>query len=126
MLSYQYLTMDDVLYLHSMQMERFGGAPGVRDMGIVQSALQRPQTGYYNDLIAEAAALWESLTMNHGFVDGNKRIGLKAMAVFLQINGIRLIAEPQETEDFILRHLSAGTFRFEALDEWLRAKTESI
>ena len=66
-----YLTLEDVLYLHEEQLRLYGGASGVRDQGLILSALLRPQTGYYNDLIEEAAALWESLAMNHGFVDGN-------------------------------------------------------
>lgn len=73
-----YLDMQDVLALHRTQLERFGGAPGIRDAGLIEAALARPQSGYYRDLIEEAAALWESLTMNHGFIDGNKRVGFAA------------------------------------------------
>ncbi len=68
-----FLDMEDVLTLHRTQLARFGGAVGVRDAGLIEAALARPQSGYYGDLIEEATALWESLTMNHGFVDGNKR-----------------------------------------------------
>ena len=69
--------MDDVKFLHERQLELYGGAPGIRDEGLILSALLRTQTGYYADLIEEAAALWESLAMNHGFVDGNKRVALE-------------------------------------------------
>jgi death-on-curing protein len=61
--------------------ERFGGSHGLRDQGALESALARPQTGYYLDLIEEAAALWESLSQNHPFIDGNKRIAITATAM---------------------------------------------
>lgn len=115
-----YLALDDVLYIHTEQLRLFGGAQGVRDHGLIESALLRPQTGYYADLIEQAAALWESLAMNHGFVDGNKRVAFAAMDIFLGLNGARLEAVPAEVIAFIYRHLEAGTFRKPVLDEWLR------
>lgn len=121
-----YLTIDDILYLHDEQIRLFGGAPGVRDEGLVLSALLRPQTGYYRDLIEEAAALWESLAMNHGFVDGNKRVAFASLLVFLKANGYDLKAEPDAVIAFIYHHLEAGTFRKDALDQWLRANTAPV
>jgi death-on-curing protein len=118
-----YLTLDDVLYLHDEQLRLFGGGAGTRDEGLILSALLRPQTGYYADLIEEAAALWESLAMNHGFIDGNKRVAFAALLTFLGLNGLRLTAEPDEVITFIYRHLEAGTFRKDVLDPWLRADT---
>ena len=118
-----YLTLDDVLYLHDDQLRIFGGAPGVRDEGLILSALLRPQTGYYNDLIEEAAALWESLAMNHGFVDGNKRVAFASLLAFLGLNGLVLTAKPDDVITFIYHHLEAGTFRKDVLDAWLRANT---
>ena len=118
-----YLTLDDVLYLHEEQLRLFGGAAGTRDEGLILSALLRPQTGYYADLVEEAAALWESLAMNHGFVDGNKRVAFASLLVFLGINGLRLTAEPDDVITFIYHHLEAGTFRKDVLDAWLRANT---
>lgn len=115
-----YLALDDVLYIHAEQLRLFGGAQGVRDHGLIESALLRPQTGYYADLIEQAAALWESLAMNHGFVDGNKRVAFASMDIFLGLNGARLEAVPAEVVAFIYRHLEAGTFRKPVLDEWLR------
>ena len=85
-----YLTVADVLGMHSVLMQRYGGAPGVRDPGALEAALFRPQTGYYEDIVAEAAALMESLAINHPFVDGNKRVGLAVCDVFLLINGYDL------------------------------------
>lgn len=84
-----YLTVADVLGMHTVLMQRYGGAPGVRDPGALEAALFRPQTGYYDDIVAEAAALMESLAINHPFVDGNKRIAFAAADVFLRINGWR-------------------------------------
>jgi death-on-curing protein len=118
-----YLTLEDVLYLHEEQLRLYGGASGVRDQGLILSALLRPQTGYYNDLIEEAAALWESLAMNHGFVDGNKRVAFASLVVFLEANGRGLTAEPDDVIVFIYRHLEAGTFRKDVLDTWLRSNT---
>lgn len=115
-----YLALDDVLYIHAEQLRLFGGAQGVRDHGLIESALLRPQTGYYAELIEQAAALWESLAMNHGFVDGNKRVAFASMDIFLGLNGVRLEAVPAEVVAFIYRHLEAGTFRKPVLDEWLR------
>ncbi|WP_317135218.1 type II toxin-antitoxin system death-on-curing family toxin [Nguyenibacter vanlangensis] len=68
-----YLTVIEVLAIHDDQIGRYGGATGIRDRGLLEAALFRPQTGYYADLIDEAAALWESLSQNHPFIDGNRR-----------------------------------------------------
>jgi len=120
-----YLTQIEVLAMHSDQIERYGGSQGVRDYGLLESALYRPQTGYYGDLIEEAAALWESLAQNHPFIDGNKRTAFAATYTFLAINGIRLTADSSETYLFIAGLYEAGTFRFENLVQWLRFNTTS-
>lgn len=83
----EYLTVADVLGIHTVLGERYGGAPGVRDPGALEAALFRPQTGYYKDIIAEAVALTESLAINHPFVDGNKRVAFAAIDVFLRLDG---------------------------------------
>ncbi len=119
-----YLDMEDVLAIHARQIERFGGAPGVRDAGLIEAALARPQSGYYADLVEEAAALWESLTMNHGFVDGNKRVGFAATYTFLRVNGVKIVADAAEATRFVLGHLEAGTFAKDDLDAWLRVHTK--
>ena len=118
-----YLSIDNALRIHDALLKAFGGAPGVRDLGLVESALLRPQTGYYADLVEEAAALWESLAMNHGFVDGNKRVAYACLELFLQLNGLDVSATNDDTQTFIYRHLEAGTFRKDALETWLRANT---
>ncbi len=119
-----FLDMEDVLELHKVQLARFGGAAGIRDAGLIEAALARPQSGYYGDLIEEAAALWESLTMNHGFVDGNKRVGFAAVYVFLRVNGITIKADADVTLRFILDALESGAFQKEVLQTWLREHTE--
>lgn len=116
-----YLTAIEVLAIHDDQIARYGGTPGIRDPGLLEAALFRPQTGYYADLIEEAAALWESLGQNHPFIDGNKRVAFAATVTFLAINGVRLTAGPDETFAFIDGCYRTGTFRFDALVPWLRA-----
>ena len=118
-----YLTLDDVLYLHEEQLRLYGGSPGVRDEGLILSALLRPQTGYYADVIEEAAALWESLAMNHGFIDGNKRVALDATVTFLAINDVEVFGDEDELIAFIYHHLEAGTFRKDVLEAWLHEHT---
>lgn len=119
----RYLTLRDALGIHARLIEVFGGATGVRDLGLIESALLRPQTGYYSDLIEEAAALWESLAMNHGFVDGNKRVAYACLELFLALNGIAIEADNGDIERFIYSNLEGGTFRKDVLDPWLRANT---
>ena len=121
-----YLTVDDAIALHSDQLERFGGAPGLRDEGALASALFRPQSGYYPDLIAEAAALWESMANNHPFVDGNKRASLAVTDVFLLINGREINVPDDEVWRFMLGLFERGEFTFGLLDAWLRKYTIEI
>ena len=121
-----FLTVVDVLAIHADQIDRFGGAPGLRDAGILEAALFRPQTGYYADVIEEAAALWESLSQGHPFIDGNKRTALAAMHVFLAINGIELHASAGELYAFITGLYETDDFRFAALVTWLRRNTRPI
>ena len=78
-----YPTVDEVIVVHARLIAKFGGSLGIRDRGALESALARPRSGYYTDIIQEAAALWESLSQNHAFVDGNKRVAVTTMAAFL-------------------------------------------
>ncbi len=119
-----YLTLAEVLAMHADQIERYGGALGVRDPGQLEAALYRPQTGYYADLIEEAAALWESLSQNHPFIDGNKRTAFAATYTFMAINGWRLVADAEPTYASILGLYDTHAFTFEALVAWLRLNAE--
>lgn len=115
-----YLTMAEVLVMHVDQIERYGGGHGVRDPGLLESALFRPQTGYYADLIEEAAALWESMSQNHPFLDGNKRTAFAGTYTFLAINGARLAADAEMTQSFVLGLYERSHFTFDQLVPWLR------
>jgi death-on-curing protein len=116
-----YLTVVEVLAMHADQIERYGGTQGVRDQGLLEAALYRPQTGYYADLIEEAAALWESLAQNHPFIDGNKRTAFATTYTFLAINGAHLRADALETYAFIADLYETNQFRFDKLTVWLRS-----
>ena len=116
-----YLTLADVLGMHTVLMQRYGGALGVRDPGALEAALFRPQTGYYDDIVAEAAALLESLAINHPVVDGNKRIAFAAADVFLRINGWRLHRAPMQIHAEMIQMFETGTFDIAYLDPWLRS-----
>jgi death on curing protein len=118
-----YLNVTDVLAMHHELIERFGGAHGVRDMGALESAVFRPQTGYYDDAIAEAAALLESLAITHPFIDGNKRVAFAAADVFLRMNGFEITSDPDAAYEFFISLFETGKFKFAALEPWLRANT---
>ena len=120
-----YLTLAEVLTIHADQIERYGRAQGVRDAGLLEAALYRPQTGYYADRVEEAAALWESLAQNHPFIDGNKRTAFAVTYTFLAINGAQLTAEAGEAYAFISRLYATGTFSFDKLESWLRRNVKA-
>ena len=101
-------------------MQRYRGSPGVRDPGALEAALFRAQTGYYQDIVSEAAALMESLAINHPFVEGNKRIAFAAADVFLRINGWRLQRPPMQIYKEMMQMLETGTFDVADLEPWLR------
>jgi death on curing protein len=118
-----FLTVADVLAIHDDLIERYGGSQGMRDPGLLEAALFRPQSGYYADILDQAAALWESLAQNHPFVDGNKRIAFAATFTFLDINGVTVIATAEATFDFIDGLYRKNAFRFDNLVDWLRSNT---
>jgi death-on-curing protein len=106
-----YLTVAEIIAIHHHQIEEYGGAHGLRDQGALEAAVFRPQTGYYNDLGEEAAALLESLVNNHAFVDGNKRVGFAAMHTFLLVNGFDLDVSDKAAHQFMIKAMEQGTFR---------------
>ena len=116
-----FLSVDEVLAIHQELVERFGGPVQVRDLGLLESALYRPRTGYYADIVEMSAALFESLLMNHAFLDGNKRVAFFATDVFLRLNGWRIRVDPVEAHALLIRLLEEGKVDFEHLVSWLRA-----
>lgn len=123
-----YLTTVQILFLHSRLIAETGGSAGVRDVAMLESAVARSQATYggeelYPDLLSKAAALMHSLVNNHPFVDGNKRVGITASALFLQRNGRRLIASNQEVEAFTLA-VARGERSVEEIAAWFAAQTE--
>lgn len=116
-----YLTVAEVLQIHHHLIEEFGGAHGLRDKGLSESAVFRPQIGYYNSLAEEAAALMESLANNHPFLDGNKRIAFAAAHVFLLVNGHDLEVDPLAASGFVIQSLEKGEFRFGPILAWINA-----
>jgi death on curing protein len=115
-----YLTLVEVLDIHDDLIARYGGSSGIRDPGLLEAALFRPQTGHYADIVEEAAALWESLAQNHPFIDGNKRVAFAVTYTFLAVNGVTIYADADKTFDFIKARYDTGTFRFGDLLGWLR------
>jgi death-on-curing protein len=115
-----YLTLAEVLAFHEVLIEEFGGATGVRDLGALESALFRPRTGYYRDVVEEAAALFESLVQNHPFVDGNKRVAFAVMDVFLRVNGRVLDVDDLAAHERLVGLMEQGALDLAAIDVWLR------
>jgi death-on-curing protein len=115
-----YLTVAEIHRMQHRLIEMFGDLHGVRDKGAVEAAVFRPQTGYYNSLEEEAAALMESLGNNHGFLDGNKRIAFTAADVFLRRNGFYIEVEGPDGHAFICGSMERQEFRFAQILEWIR------
>jgi len=115
-----YLTVAEVYRMQHRLIEMFGGLHGVRDKCAVEAAVFRPQTGYYNSLEEEAAALMESLGKNHGFLDGNKRIAFAAADVFMRRNGFYIEVEGRDGHAFIYGSMDRHEFRFAQVLDWIR------
>lgn len=116
----EYVTTADALFFHKVLIERYGGATGIRDAGALESALHRPQTGYYDTIIHEAAALLESLVQNHPFVDGNKRVAFAVADVFLRINGYSITADSRAIHDSLIELIDNRIFALARLVPWLQ------
>ena len=117
----QFLSVDEVLEIHTALIARFGGADGLRDKGLLESALYRPQSGYYVDLAEMAAAMFESLMNNHPFIDGNKRVAFFSSDVFLRLNGYKIAVEPKIAYDFLMELFASNTCDLEHLGPWMRS-----
>ena len=116
----EHLTVAEVYRMQYLLIEMFGGVHGVRDKGAVESAVFRPQIGYYNSLGEEAAALMESLANNHGFMDGNKRVAFTSTDVLLRRNGFFIEVDALDGYAFIDGSMERHEFRFPLILDWLR------
>ena len=121
-----FLSRDEVLAIHGTLLEHFGSPAGIRDYGLLESALYRPQTGHYADLAGMAAALFESLIMNHPFVDGNRRVAFFTTDVFLRLNGYRLQVDANKAHRFLIGLLENNRCNFDELLPWIRENVIKI
>src|SRR5271170_6894206 len=123
---YVYLTVAEAIEMYRQLIDEFGGIHGLRDRGLLEAAIFRPQNGYYDDLIHEAAALMESLASNHAFLDGNKRISLAATDTFLRISGHYLELQTIAAHKFITESIAKREFRVRQIREWLTAHVRPL
>ena len=117
----RYLSVADLVRINERMVGKWGGLFGVRDRGLLESAAARPQSGYYQDVFEEAAALCESLLQNHPFLDGNKRVAVVTTAVFLRWNGYRLKFADREMYDWLMDLYDTGRVTKQSLESWIRA-----
>lgn len=120
----KYLAAEQVLFIHSRLIDETGGTHGIRDLGLLQSALLRPQATFggkklYRDVFHKAAALMESIVKNHPFVDGNKRTAITSASIFLLRNGYYLETSQKEFEQFT-RKIATGKISFDNAVKWFK------
>ena len=120
-----FLTLDDIIESHQNQIETYGGSHGIRDIGLLESAIAQPEASFggqylHADIFQMAAAYIYHLVMNHPFVDGNKRVGLEAALIFLEINNENLSASDEELVDLVLK-TTAGQVGKREIAEFFRS-----
>ena len=125
-MTHEFPTIEEVVVIHDVLVHETGGALGLRDPGALESALMRPQLGYYDGLIEEAAAMMESLAMNHAFVDGNKRVAVGATDAFLRLNGHFIDCDSREAYDHFMHLFDTNSFRFAELKAWLEEHVKPL
>jgi death-on-curing protein len=121
-----YPTVAETIEAHRLLIEEFGGLQGIRDRGLLESAVLRAQNGYYGNLIEEASALMESLANNHAFLDGNKRVSFVMTDAMLRANGYFLDVEPDEAHKFISDALEKNAFRFLMICDWIGSVVKTL
>jgi|SRR5580698_6253471 death-on-curing protein len=121
-----YPTVAETIEAHRLLIEEFGGHHGIRDPGLLESAVLRPQSGYYNNLIEEASALMESLANNHAFIDGNKRISFVMTDVLLRLHGYFLDVEALEAHKLITQAMEKNEFRFPTIRDWIASVVKPL
>ena len=122
----QFLSLDEAIAIQERLIERFGGSAGIRDKGLLESALFRPQTGHYADLTEMAAALFESLISNHAFIDGNKRVAFFVTDVFLRMNGWKIAISADDGYDFVVGSIERGECTYEHLRPWINKNLKKL
>lgn len=127
----KYLSVEQIMALHRLSLQKYGGAEGVRDFNLLKSAAVRPLVTVmgqdaYPDLFLKAAALLESLSKNHPFLDGNKRAAFISAVVFLEVNGYQLNADQEEAADFVLQIAASSKKETEVIAAWLKKHSEKI
>lgn len=120
------IDVKDILNIHNILIDKFGGAKGIRDQGLLESAINRPYTTFDNKELyptpsEKAAAILESILINHPFVDGNKRTAYVIMRLILLENGLDIIAEENDKYDMIIS-ASSGNIRFNEIKNWIQGR----
>jgi len=121
-----YPTVAEAIATQRMLIEEFGGRQGIRDKGLLESAIFRPQSGYYSGIIEEASALMESLANNHAFIDGNKRISFVMTDAMLRANGYFLDVDPIEADKVITEAMDEKLFRFPMICAWIASIVKAL
>ncbi|HVA96704.1 MAG TPA: type II toxin-antitoxin system death-on-curing family toxin [Candidatus Acidoferrales bacterium] len=126
----KYLTVADILLLHNLVIDEFGGSHGLRDLGLLESAVMRPQATFdgsdlYKTVYNKAAALLHSLLMNHQFVDGNKRTAMLSVMTFLELNGYLFNARQKEVVEYAL-YIENSQPKIEEISVWLKNHSKKI
>ena len=121
-----YPSVATIIAIHEILINETGGAHGLRDYGALESAILRPQIGYYDSIIEEAAALLESLAVNHPFVDGNKRVAFASSDTFLRMNGHFIGCDSDGAYAFFMRLFETHSFRFAELKAWLEEHVKPL
>lgn len=120
------IDIQDAIRIHEVLIEKFGGIRGVRDYALLESALSRPfqtfdQKDLYSSPIFKAAALIESILINHPFIDGNKRVGYVLMKLLLMDYGVNLTASQDEKYDFVIM-IARGDYHYSEIVNWINSK----
>ena len=123
------ISIEQALKMHNIAIQNFGGANGIRDLGNLRSALARPFQTFggedlYPTILEKAAAIGESLIMNHPFLDGNKRTGYLLMEALLRSEGYKISSSDDDLYNFVI-NISTGSISFEEILEWLKNNTQT-
>jgi len=125
-MNHDFPTLEEVIIIHQKLIREFGGLNGLRDKSVLESALMRPQLGYYQELNEKAAALMESLAINHAFIDGNKRVAFFVTDTFLRMNGAYIECDNEETYQYFIELFEKKRFCFTEILLWLQDKVKSL